>query len=262
MQAHVNNAANTVKQLVVRISPVTGTPVIFDALSKSNGQLQAWVGNEEKIVGVDFYSASQPMDDAVAKQVVQAFAEQHNIPLETLVVRHRLPKTNAATISMPRTRKQRKTNDVNMQPGDGKPMRRASDKQEDAQESGQESQQDYRSENEKAGKIDEFSTTVQKMHDAETNKQSEQKATADKPEGAVVTPIRAKRKYTRDEKAKSKRSAAALARYHADIQAASKSSPTIMEPVKTNASPEVVSDAVMELATALAKILKANPDLL
>jgi len=245
MNKQTNTAANNLKQLIVRISPVSGAPVLFDASSKHNGQISCIVSGEEKIVGLDFYQAAVPMEEDAAKQVVQAYAERANIPLESVVVRHRLPKAN---IAPPAPRKARKLNDANLV--------LASDNTKPVKKDEQESTQDYRSKSE-------LEAAVQQMHDNATKKPTPepvQQASAENPEGATVKPQeRQRRKYERTAKSvRTKRSAAALKRYHEELQAATKDSTTLMEPAAHNATREVVDQATLELAMALAKILKGG----
>lgn len=270
MQA--NNVNNAMRQLVVRISPITGQPVLFDALSKSNGQLRAWVNNESKTVGLDFYAASQPMDEDVAKQVVQAFAEQQNIPLESLIVRHRLPKSNAANVSMPRKRAPRKTNDANLQIV--KDDQSSATLEQRVQEFHKSQKQS--AEQRKSGD-DKLANAVQALQDAhnsvhgkkeqpkqEAPQKNEQKASAEKPEGAVVKrdeKQRTKRAYQKKPAAeRSAKSRAAYERYIKELGSQVAENPQIMEPVVPGpgVSQAHADDAIMELAKALAKILKGG----
>lgn len=241
MATRTNNAPESLKQLIVRISPVSHSPIIFDALSKENGQLHCVVNNEDKVVGLDFYMASIPMEEEAARKVVQAYAEQAGIPLESVVVRSRLPKTNNAAPKM-----RRKTDDANL-------VLVKSDKQPQGK---QESNQDYRSLNEVNGKEDEFTKNVQAMHD------NHGKSTAANPEGAVVKAAdkepRKKRKYTKtDPKAVSKRSQAALKQFHAELQKSAATQEPVETPAPTVAAPAdgSVSPEVLKLALALQKLL-------
>lgn len=268
MQA--NNVNNAMRQLVVRISPITGQPVLFDALSKSNGQLQAWVNNESKTVGLDFYAASQPMDEDVAKQVVQAFAEQQNIPLESLIVRHRLPKSNAANVSMPRKRAPRKTNDANLKlVQDDQSSATLEQRVQEFHKSQKQSAQQRKSGDDK------LANAVQALQDAHTSvhgkkeqpkqeapQKSEQKASADKPEGAVVKrdeKQRTKRPYTKKPASeRSAKSRAAYERYVKELGNQIVENPQIMEPVAVgpNVSEKDVEAAYADLGKAIARILK------
>lgn len=214
----MNQAAKTeaLKQLIVRISPVSHSPIIFDALSKENGQLHCVVNNEDKVVGLDFYMASIPMEEEAARKVVQAYAEQAGIPLESVVVRSRLPKTNK---EVKHTR--RKTDDANLV--------LAHDSTKPKKDE-QESNQDYRSLNEINGKEDEFTKNVQAMHD------NHGKSSAENPEGAVVKAAdkepRKKRKYQRTPKAqRSARSKAAYEQYVKELGKTVEQQPEIMEPL-------------------------------
>lgn len=248
MQKQANKAAETLKQLIVRISPVSGAPVLFDAGSKHNGQISCIVSGEEKIVGLDFYQAAVPMEDDAAKQVVQAYAERINAPVENFLVRHRLPKTD---IAKPAVRKPRKLNDAN--------LILAADNTK-AKPEGQESNQDYRSKSELAA-------AAQQLHDSATQKPAQepaQQASAENPEGATVKPQeRQRRKYERTPKAaRTKRSAAALKRYHEELQAVQKDNPSIMEPVAATVSDEEKEKQVLILAAKLARIILDNKGVL
>lgn len=244
----------TIQQFVVRTMPLTNEAMIVDALSRNNGRLRGFVGGKEVEIGFDTYQASGSVDLDAAKKIVQAFAKQQNIAETDVVVRARLPKTNAANVSMPRQRKPRKTDDIELKVVSNE------------QKATQESSQHYRSKNEIMGKPDDFQNTVQQMHDAATDKQTEQKneqkASADKPEGAVVKSgeKKVKRAYNRKKTEQSKRSAAALKRYQDDLAKTVADNPRIMEPVVPGpgVSQAQADDAIMELAKALAKILKGG----
>lgn len=237
------NVANTLKQVIVRISPVSQSPVIFDALSKENGQLRCVVGNEDKVVGLDFYAASIPMEDEQARQVVKAYAEKAGIPLESVLVRHRLPKTNLK----PEQRTRRKTDDANLVlvHGSNKATAKA-----------QQPEQDYRSLNEKEGKQDELTKAVQGMQDAHDGK-----STPENPEGAVVKAAdnpRTKRKYNRAPKAqRSAKSKAAYERYMREISEAAAKSPTMEASVQKAEQASVEAPAAGDIDEAkLAKALR------
>jgi hypothetical protein len=205
--------------------------MIVDVASRDNGRLRAVVGGREIEIGMDTYQASGAVDLASAEKIVHAYAKQNNIPDTDVMVRVRLPKTNV------QPRKERKTNDV-----------AANNLTLVKSDNGDALQQ-----------------MAQNLHDSETNGENAQKASAANPEGATVKRTegeKKKRPYQKREKEKSARSLAALKRYQEELQKTAAESPTIMEPVAHNATPQEYDAAVMELATAIAKILKANTGVL
>jgi hypothetical protein len=224
------------RQFVVRTSPLTHEAMIVDAASRDNGRLRAIVQGKEVEIGMDTYMASGSVDLPSAEKIVRAWAKQHNIPETDVMVRVRLPKTNVK----PRE-KARKTNDVT---ATNLSLVKSAEKPE----------QDLTA-----------------MAQAMQNAHNEQKASANNPEGATVKRTeeekkatadgKKKRGYTRKTEEQSARSKAAMARYLKELEATSQQSPTIMEPVKPGpgVTQEQIDSAVMELAVAIAKVLKANP---
>jgi hypothetical protein len=206
------------KQVIARVTPNNDKAVLFFPETKKDGQITCFLEGTERRVGVDFYQATHPLSKEDAFKIAQTYAEHAKIAPEEILVRQRLPKSLNS--------KARKTNDV---VANNLTLVKNEEKGETLQQMAQE------------------------LHDSATKKE-DKKATAANPEGAVVHP-RQKRKYERKE---NKRSAAALRRYQDELAKTSAQSPTIMQPVAHNATPQEYDAAVMELATAIAKILKAN----
>lgn len=230
------------KQMVVRLAPVSNVPMLVDANSLNNGRLKAIFSDRdaETEIGIDYFRASHAVEIGIAHKIVQEYAKQHNIPSEEFLVRARLPKTNFT--------KARNTNDS---AATSLTLVKNEQKEEDSKES-----------------VDgnNLAAMAQALHDAHNKRkddvkpEADQKASADKPEGAVVKRSQGEKKprraYQKRDKERSARSKAAYERYVKEISQHVAENPSIMEPVTTNASPEVVNEAVMELAKALAKILK------
>lgn len=220
------------RQFVVRTAPLTHEAMLIDVASRDNGRLRAIIGNRELEIGMDTYQASGSVDLGAAKKIVHAYAQQNGIPDTDVMVRVRLPKTNV------QPRKARKTNDVE---ATNLTLVKNGEKGDNLQQ------------------------LAQNLHDSET-KQESKVATASNPEGATVKRTEQEKKprraYQKKDKEKSARSLAALRRYQEELAATQKESPTLMEPVAHNASPAEYDAAVMELATAIAKILKSNTGVL
>lgn len=237
------------KRYIVRTAPVTHNPMLVDADSLHNGRLKAILDNKEVEIDETFYDNSGAVDLPEAVKIVQAYAENHNMPNTSFLVRQRLPKN---------TKKQH-TNDANLQPGDGKPyQRRATDKKD---ETGKEdAKQDEQT----------LAQAAQQLHDSKTGKepaqQTEQKeggkATAENPQGATVHPIRTKRKYERKSKEQNKRSAAALKRYHEELQRSSQANDVHFEAAASAVAPEQKQEALTKLAAEIAEILLRAKDVL
>lgn len=217
------------KAVIARITPNNDKAVLFFPETKKDGQITCFLEGAERRVGVDFYQATHALNKEDAFKIAQSYAQHANIPPEEIIVRQRLPKSFT-------NKPQRKTNDVT---ANNLTLVKNEEKGETLQQMAQE-----------------LHDNATKKDDKKTS--SEKVATAANPEGAVVHP-RQKRKYERKE---NKRSAAALRRYQEELARTVQESPTIMQPVATDAPQEVVDKAVMELALALAKILKANPGVL
>jgi hypothetical protein len=213
------------KQVIARITPNNDKAVLFFPETKKDGQITCFLEGTERRVGVDFYQATHALSKEDAFKIAQSYAQHANIPPEEILVRQRLPKSFSS--------KARKTNDVEA----------ANLTLVKSEEKGETLQQ-----------------MAQELHDSETKGKTntEQKASAANPEGAVVNP-RQKRKYERKD---NKRSAAALRRYQEELAKTAAQSPTVMQPVAHNATPQEYDAAVMELATAIAKILKSNTGVL
>lgn len=214
--------------LIVRLNPITNTPVIFDALSARDGQIDAIISGQKKRVGIsDYYSKAQPIDRESARTVAKLYAQQANIPEDELQVRDRLPKTIT---------KRPVLNDANLvlvKPEQSQAPAAA------------------------PSNLAEFAQALQEEHNRQRgNKQEEQKASPENPEGAVVQQGKQKRRYTKKTEEQSKRSKAAMKRYLEELSQQASQSPTLFEPVKTDAPQPVIDAAILELATALARILK------
>jgi hypothetical protein len=250
------------KQMVVRLAPVSNVPMFVDANSLNNGRLKAIFSDRdtETEIGIDYFRASSPVDISIAHKIVQEYAKQHNLPAEEFLVRARLPKTNI---------KARKLDDsaaTNL-------TLVKNDKQEDQAkiDAALKPLEDLAKDVRGAQTNDNLTSMAQALHDAHNKRKddvkpeaklAEQKASAEKPEGATVKRTeqekQKKRPYQKREKEKSARSLAALRRYQDELQKTAAQSPTIMQPVAHNATPQEYDAAVMELATAIAKILKSN----
>lgn len=213
------------KAVIARITPNNDKAVLFFPETKKDGQITCFLEGAERRVGVDFYQATHALSKEDAFKIAQSYAQHANIPPEEIIVRQRLPKSFTS-------KPQRKTNDV---AANNLTLVKSEEKGETLQQMAQE------------------------LHDSATKK-DDKKASAANPEGAVVHP-RQKRKYERKE---NKRSAAALRRYQEELAKTAAQSPSIMEPAKPgpDVTPAQYDSAVMELAMALAKILKANPGVL
>jgi hypothetical protein len=226
------------KNLIVRIAPVSNVPVIFYADSKANGQIKGFLEGQERTLGLDFYQMSSPMDEDQARKVAMEFAKQQNIDPHDISVRQRLPKAPAL---------RRKLDDANLVlVPTSAPERIVGTVQASSAHSN----------------LTELAQAIQNEHNKREGKgqAAEQKATPQQPEGAVVQ--RAKRKYTRKTKEQSAKSKAAYDRYLKEIEQNASQSPTLMEPAQHNATPAQYDQAVLDLAAALAKILKGNPGVL
>lgn len=109
----------------------------------------------------------------------------------------------------------------------------------------------------KADKGKTLQQAAQELQEQHDKKQQEKKASPANPEGAVVKASDGKkRSYV---KRNNKKSEAAMKRYLTELGQVSAQSPTLMEAAKTDAPQEVVDKATMDLALALARILKAHP---
>jgi hypothetical protein len=259
------------KQFVVRLAPLTHSPIIVDANSLDAGRLKAVVnGKDETVIGIDYFRASEPADLTVAHKIVMEYAKRNNIPETDVMVRARLPKSFSS--------KQRKTQDANLV--------LVKNDDEQTKKEAKTKEQDYRSKVER--EADELAVAAQAMQDSH-DKQERKKATDDavkplealakeykqapakeasvaNPEGATVKRTdgekqRAKRPYNKtSEKERSAKSRAAYERYVKELEKTAAKSPTIMEPVKPGpgVSQETVDAETMKLAMALARILKAT----
>jgi hypothetical protein len=211
-------------QYVVRLAPVTNSPVIVDANSLNAGRLKAWVDNSDVEIGIDYFRASTPVEIDYAHKIVKEFAKQHNIPEHDVLVRARLPKTNV---------KPRKTNDTDLVLVKG-------EQKDDLQQAAQ-SLQDEHDKGKKATASDPEGATVKRS--------GEEKRT--------------KRAYNRTPKAeRSAKSKSAFERYQRDLAAAAAKSETLMQPVAPQVAKEVYEKAVQDLATKLAKLLLDNSGVL
>jgi ubiquitin len=212
--------------------------MIVDAQSLNNGRLTAIMddGNEHEI-GVDFFRASYPVDPTIAHKIVQEYAKQKGIAPTEFLVRSRLPKTNV---------KPRKTND-----SEATSLQLVkSDKAEQPKEE---------------SKHDNLTAMAQALQDAHNKrkddvKPEEQKASADKPEGAIVKRSQGekKRAYQKKDKERSARSRAAYERYVKEIAQKIEESPTAMQAAVPGpgVTTEQVSDAELQFALKLVKLLK------
>jgi nucleotide-binding universal stress UspA family protein len=211
------------KQVIARIYPLTNTPVIFDVDSRAegNGRLKAFMNGKDVEVGYDFYMHTEHLPADQALQVAQAYAKHINLPEHDILVRQRFPKTKPLP---------RKLNDANLVLV-----------QKDEQ---------------KKGQPESLQQLAQEMHDKETKK-PEQKASADKPEGAVVKRSAEEKKRAYNKKT-NKRSEAAMKRYLAELGQVAAESPTLLQPVVPGpgVTQAEIDDATMQLAIKLAKLLK------
>lgn len=215
------------ESIIVRHAPISDKIVVVLANSKRNGQVDIVTDGTLRTVGIDYYQATEPVNPLDAKRVAQEFARSKGIPEDEVILRQRFPKQVV--------QHNRRTNDANL-------TLVASDKN---------------------GEKQTLAKAAQNLHDSETKG----KSTPDNPEGATVKPQDAapkqRRKYTKaDPKAVSKRSQAAMKQYLKEIGQVVDKQPEIMEPPSPTATSEQVDKSVMELAMALAKILKANPEIL
>lgn len=220
----------TIKRVIARLHPVTMTPVVFMVDSKKDSQIDAFIDGQTKRVGIEVYQHSQKLTREDAIKVAKVFAEHENIPVEELLVRDRMPKTNKEPVQH-----NRRTNDAALT------LVKTEEKQT-------------------------LARAAQELHDS-AMKQSDSKSTPDNPEGATVKPqektVRTKRAYNKkSEKEISKRSAAALRRYEQEIRQAAAKSPTMQASVQAAAeAPVDNSDKAQEekLAKAL-RLAKAMLD--
>lgn len=230
------------KEVVIRVNPVNSLPIVFDRDSAAEGQIDSFINGQVKRVGIsDYYAHCEPMSADLARKVAKDYARHFNIPEDEVVIRERLKKT-----VKPHQQTRRKTDDANL-------VLVKSNKQPAGK---QEASQDYRSLNEKQGKVDNFANTVQGMQDAHDEEKG--KATAKNPEGAVVKPadkvVRTKRKYERKER--SAKSKAAYERYLKELSA---QSPQVEVPERSNnsaTSEEEIDPQTLKIAIALARVLK------
>lgn len=233
------------KQLVVRLAPITSSPLLVDAQSLNNGRLTAIMmedGNEHEI-GVDFFRASYPVDPTIAQKIVQEYAKQKGIAPTEFLVRSRLPKTNI---------KPRKTND-----SEATSLKLV--KNDVAKEPALDS--------------NDLPAMAQAMIDAHNKrkddpkpevKQEEKKASATKPEGATVKRTEQEKKqrrgYVKKDKERSARSKAAYERYVKELSQKIEESPTALQPVVAGpaVSQETIDDATLKLALDLVRIFKEH----
>jgi hypothetical protein len=227
------------KNVVIRLAPVSNVPMIVDANSLNNGRLKAVFSDRdaETEIGIDYFRASGPVEIGYAHKIVQEYAKKHNIPSEEFLVRARLPKTNFT--------KPRKTND-----SEATSLKLVKNSQ--AEQPKEES---------------DLTAMAQAMQDAHNKrkddvKPEEQKASAEKPEGAVVKRSQGEKKqrrgYVKKDKERSARSKAAYERYVKEIGQHVADNPSIMEPAVPGpgVSAQDVSDAEFQFALKLAKLLK------
>jgi hypothetical protein len=214
----------TMTSVIARYAPISDKPVLFlaDSRSRNDGLLEVYVDKQIKKVGYDFYMHTQPVDAASAKALAADFAKSQNMSVDDVLIRQRFPKTNKAP---------HRLNDADLQlVQQGQPKQEA-----------------------KPTNLTELAQAIQDEH---TRRQGDNKATPEKPEGAVVEG-KAKRPYNKRQP--SARQLAALKRYQQEIAATAAKSPTIMEPAVGNVTPEQRAQAVKKLAEALAEILLGNP---
>lgn len=223
------------KQVIVRLAPITNSPVIFYADSRSEGQVTGVMEGQERRLGIDYYAATEPVDVTTAHKIVQAYAKQANIPETDIIVRSRLPKTN----TKPR---QRRLDDANLVLVKSE-SKAEQPKQEDNMTSIAQAMQDAHDKEKKGAKF-------------------EQKASANNPQGATVKRTedekKTRRSYVKKDKERSAKSKAAYERYVKEIQATAAQSPTFMEPAVAGpgVTKEEIDDATMQFALKLAKLLK------
>lgn len=257
---NANNEVLTLHPVVLRLNPISKTPLVFIAdKAPINGRVEMVAeGGQHMIVDDSFYSHTLPLPEEMVDEVAHAYADTVGVPFTALHIRSRLPK------KITKRSKPRHTNDANLN-GSGQPFqRRASDKQEQPkQEAANE-----------AAQGDELATMVQQLHDQETGANKEETvekgvATASNPEGATVVPLRQKRAYNKrstEEKIakanRSKKSQAALKRYHEELQKTSEQNDVHVEAAASSVSAEEFDKATLEFALKLAKILKEHKDVL
>jgi hypothetical protein len=217
----------TMTAVIPRFAPISNKAVIFLPETKENGRIDMITEGQRITVGIDYYMATEPLSAEDAKKVALAFAQHEHINPDMLVIRQRLPKTM--------NKRPSRLNDANLVL-----VQQEQPKQEAAPSS-----------------LAEFAQALQDEHNRrQGDKQEGQKATAHQPEGAVVQ-TKTKRKYNKKTaEERSRRSAAAMKRYQEELARVSSQSPTLMEPVATDAPKPVVDQAILDLAQALARILK------
>lgn len=243
-QNKARNVKNNPHMFIVRI--YNDMPVIFDAASKKAGQLKCVMKNKEETVGVDFYSHCIPMDREHAEEVVKAYVERKHIPFESVRIRDRMPSDEPRKSG---PRKQRKTNDANLQLVHSEPK--------NVQDKGpQESSQDYRSLNEING-VSDFTTAVQNLHDGVNQDSSEEDQEQAKVEHAQPRQRRAYNKTPTEER--SKRSVKALEKFQRTMGINVEKVPAAKD-AKVEASKDVsdaqIKEAYAELGMMVANLLR------
>jgi hypothetical protein len=264
------------KQYVVRLAPITHLPIIVDANSLDAGRLKAVIADKPQEIGIDYFRASEPVDLEYAHKIVQEYAKRAKIGETEFSVRARLPKSFT----------KRKANDSNLvlaksdeklaqaKPGDAPKEQSLEEKVKEFHESELRIAREKKAakEGKKQEDVDAALKPLEELaaeHGKKTASKSEAiptttGASSANPEGAVVKrdeveKKRTKRAYTKSsEKERSAKSKAAYDRYVKELAAAAVQSPTIMEPVAHTATPQQYDAAVLELASALAKILKGG----
>jgi hypothetical protein len=218
--------------------------MLVDAQSLNNGRLTAIMDDgKEQEIGVDFFRASEPVDVSIAHKIVQEYAKQHNLAPTEFLVRSRLPKTNikarklddSAATNLTLVKSEEKPAENN-EPVDGNNLTSMAQAMVDAHN--------------------------KRKDDAKPEpKLAEQKASAEKPEGAVVKRTEAEKKQKRSyqkNKERSARSRAAYERYVKEIGQQISESPTAMQAAQPGpgVTPEQVSEAELQFALKLVKLLK------
>jgi hypothetical protein len=246
------------RQFVVRAAPVSGVPVLFDALSRHNGRLSCIMGNETKEVGLDFYMASTPVDPEYAHKIIQAYAKHVNMDETAFSLRQRLPMNGPV-------RKSRALNNA-----DTNSAAAANDSKKEGVKKGE---PDFSAQT--------LEARVQQFHDSQTRKgdeqkehpkQEEKKATAEGAHGAVVKRTdegkkaakqqaekAGRRKYTKKPaQERSAKSKAAYERYVRELSNQIEQHPELIKPATPGegVTQEQVDEETLKFAMKLAKLLK------
>lgn len=263
------------KPVIVRLAPVTNSPVIFYADSRKDGQLLGVFGDSEKKVGIDVYAASQPVTPEFAQKIVHVYAKQHNLDEHTFLVKQRLPMNGPI----------RKSRIVQDEPATNDSSKEEAKKVEPdySSQTLEQRVQAFHDQNSRKGAGQKDSVSVDAVAKPQEElakdykhgqKADPAKATAEKPHGATVRRSDAtvksteeaknaakptKRPYKKSTKERSARSKAAFERYVSELnKTASEQLPNFAEPVKAGegVTQEQVSDAELQFALKLVKLLK------